>query len=77
MLPSVVDIARGDELMPPSLAYAALLLVAGVVWRRFRPARVPPSTGEADGRAGEIFDTIPLERGADGIYRPRRRTPRA
>lgn len=59
--------------MPPSLAYAALLLVAGAAWRRFRPARRAATVAEKTPRpAGEIFDAVPLERGADGVYRPRR-----
>lgn len=57
--------------MPPVVAYAALALAAGLVWRWVRRDGV--SADRDDGSRGptEIFDPVPLERGDDGVYRPR------
>jgi hypothetical protein len=61
--------------MPPVLAYAALAVVVGAVWRWSKGrAAAPRRREEADRFPGELFDAEPLVRGDDGIYRPRRRS---
>lgn len=59
--------------MPPvvaPVAYAALALAAGFVWRWMRRDGVPAEREPAGRAPTEIFDTVPLVRGEDGVYRP-------
>lgn len=57
--------------MPPVLAYAAVALAVGLVWRWSRRDAAPAGEPEANSRVPtEIFDAVPLVRGEDGVYRP-------
>lgn len=56
--------------MPPVVAYAALALAAGLVWRWVRRDGVSAARDDGARAPTEIFDAVPLVRGEDGVYRP-------